>query len=408
MTVEQCLLALIRAQLSSQILRDEEKEILCNYSEAEWTELLNMCAKQNVLTVVYETFKQNMDISVPGFAMNIFKQKAYSAPMQYYRKIAALRHILKYLREENIGYYVLKGVGLSTMYPKEEMRSFGDIDLYIPKPEDMEKTHQFFAALGCETEKSFADHHSVYHYQANNVDCEVEVHWRMTAELNYSQLDEKLDAIYRQLDGSQYMTVMPMQMEVHVLPPDYYALQLLAHMLQHLMRSGFGLKLFCDWTVFWQKYGREVDTERFLGWIRDLHIENFFYAVTAVCSRYLGLPEECCPLIPGMDFDETLPDALLHDVFGGGEHGKYDSSRMIITTRKPSLKTYLLELHRQMKRRFKKAGKIVILWPILWLLTGIIFVYNNMHLRNVSTKKILESNKERNELVQKLDVFTEK
>lgn len=81
---------------------------------------------------------------------------------------------------------------------------------------------------------------------------------------------------------------------------------------------------------------------------------------------------------------------------------------MIITTRKPSLKTYLLELHRQMKRRFRKLGDIWILWPILWLLTGFFFVYNNIALRNVSTKKILESNKERSKLVQKLDVFTEK
>ena len=101
-------------------------------------------------------------------------------------------------------------------------------------------------------------------------------------------------------------------------------------------------------------------------------------------------------------------EALLQDVFVGGEHGKHDSARMIITTRKPSLKTYLLELHRQMKRRFRKLGDIWILWPILWLLTGFFFVYNNIALRNVSTKKILESNKERSKLVQKLDVFTEK
>lgn len=408
MTVEQCLLALIRAQLSDQSLREDEKKILRGYSEAEWTELLNMCAKQNVLTIVYETFKQNPDITVPGFVTNVFKQKAYSAPMQYYQKIAALRQILKYLRNENISYYVLKGVGLNTMYPKEEMRPFGDIDLYVPKQEDVEKTHRFFTDLGCDVDETYSDNHTAYIYRSNGVSCEVEVHWKMTAEFNNGDLDAKLESIYRQLDGSQYMTVNPMQMEVHILPPTYNALHLLAHMLQHLMYTGFGLKLFCDWTVFWQKYGREVDTERFLGWIRDLHIENFFCAVTAVCIRYLGLPEDCCPSMPGVKIDENLPEALLHDVFGGGEHGKYDSARMIITTRKPSLKTYLLELHRQMKRRFKKAGKIVILWPILWLLTGIIFVYNNMHLRNVSTKKILESNKERNELVQKLDVFTEK
>ena len=408
MTIQNCLLALIRAQLSDQTLRNEEKDFLRNASEEEWSELLHLSAMQNVMLVVYESFKQNPDISVPGFAMNAFKQKAYSAPIQYYQKITVLRQILKYLREEHISYYILKGVGLNTMYPKEEMRSFGDIDLYIPKAEDVEKTHRFFTERNCTVDETFSDNHTAYVYQSNGVGCEVEVHWKMTAEFNNGDLDTRLDAIYRQLDGSQYMTVHPMQQEVHILPPTYNALHLLAHMLQHLMYTGFGLKLFCDWTVFWQKYGHEVDINQFQSWIRELHIENFLYAVTAVCVRYLGLPEECCPWMADWQTDEELLEALLQDVFVGGEHGKHDSARMIITTRKPSLKTYLLELHRQMKRRFRKLGDIWLLWPILWLLTGFFFVYNNIALRNVSTKKILESNKERSKLVQKLDVFTEK
>jgi hypothetical protein len=408
LTVQTILLALIRAQLSDQSLQNEEKEFLCKASEQDWTELLTLCTKQNVMSVVYETLKQNPDIAIPAFALNVFKSKAYSTPVQYYQKISVLRQILKYLREENIAYYVLKGVGLNTMYPKEEMRSFGDIDLYIPRAEDVEKAHSFFVDRNCTVDETFSDNHTAYVYKGSGVACEVEVHWKMTAEFNNGDLDQRLNAIYRQLDGSQYMTVMPMQMEVHILPPTYNALHLLAHMLQHLMYTGFGLKLFCDWSVFWQKHGHEVNMEQFLGWIKDLHIENFLYAVTAICIRHLGLPEVCCPWMRSWKPDEELLDSLLRDVFTGGEHGKYDSGRMIITTRKPGLKTYLLELHRQMKRRFRRIGKIVLLWPVLWLLTGIIFVYNNMTLRNVSTKKILESNKERSKLVQKLDVFTEK
>ena len=408
MSVGHCLLALIRAQLSDHPLQPDEISTFQKFSAEEWTELLNMSMKQNVQAIIYETLKQNPDISMPGFVMNIFKQKAYSAPMQYYQKIAALRQILKYLKEKNINYYVLKGVGLSTMYPKEEMRSFGDIDLYIPKQDDVEKTHLIFTKLGCDVEKSFADHHIVYIYRTTNVVCEVEVHWKMTADFNNGVLDEKLESIYRQLDGDQYMTVKPMQLEVHILPPTYNALHLLAHMLQHLMRAGFGLKLFCDWTVFWQKHGKDVDSEQFLEWIKDLHIENFLYVVTTVCCKYFGLSRECCTWINENNMNEELADALLHDVFGGGEHGKYDSARTLIMSRKPTLKTYVMELHRQMKRRFKKCRNIVFLWPILWLLTGIIFVYNNMNLRNVSTKKILDTNKERNKLIQRLDIFEEK
>ena len=405
MTVQNCLLGLIRAQLSDEPLTPEEKEFLHSASEETWGELMALCTKQNVMLLAYETLKQNPEIPVPAFALNAFKKKAYSSPMGYYQKIAVLRQIIKYLQQENIPYYILKGVGLSTMYPREELRSFGDIDLYIPNPEDVERARRFFTEGNSKTEKTFSTNHAVYIYQANGVACEVELHWRITAEFDSEALDRELEAIYRQLDGSAYMAVYPMRQEVHILPPTYNALHLLAHMLQHLMHAGFGLKLFCDWTAFWQKHGQEVDLEQFLGWIQTLRLENFLNAVTAVCIRYLGLPQSCCPWMADRQTDEELREALLRDVFAGGEHGKYDSARMVITTRKPSVKTYLLEFHRQMKRRFRRLGKIFLLWPVLWLLTGIIFVYNNLTLRKVSAKKVLETSKERNTLVRKLDVF---
>ena len=119
MTVQNCLLALIRAQLSAQPLTETEKKFLRDASVEEWTELLNLCTKQNVMSVAYETLKQNPDVSISQFAMNVFKQKALRSPILYYQKIMVLRQILKYLKEENISYYILKGVGLSTMYPKE-------------------------------------------------------------------------------------------------------------------------------------------------------------------------------------------------------------------------------------------------------------------------------------------------
>lgn len=408
MQIQDMLLALIRAQLSPSKLTEEEIDALRHASAEEWSELVRLTVMQNVASVAYETLKEHPEAEVPDEVMEPLRQRARSIPMQYYQKIAVLRQILRRMQQDGVACYVLKGVGLNTMYPREEMRSFGDIDLYIPRPDDLEKVKTFFEEKECEIVETYSDNHTAYVYRGGGVSCEVEVHWRMTAEFNNGDIDSQLEAIYRKLDGSQFMAVHPMRTEVHILPPTYNALHLLAHMLQHLMYTGFGLKLFCDWTVFWQKCGSMVDTETFLGWIRMLHMENFLGAVTSVCIRYLGLEEACCPWMAEWDRDPALEDALMRDVFEGGEHGKYDSARMIITTRKPGLRTYLLELHRQMKRRYRRLGDCVILWPVLWLLTGIIFLYNNRSLRKTTAKEILDSNRKRNKLVQKLDIFKDK
>ncbi len=56
------------------------------------------------------------------------------------------------------------------------------------------------------------------------------------------------------------------------------------HMLQHFLRAGFGLKLLCDWVVFWEKgYGSGVE-EHFCSMAEECRVMGFARLVTAVCK----------------------------------------------------------------------------------------------------------------------------
>ena len=88
-----------------------------------------------------------------------------------------------------------------------------------------------------------------------------------------------------------------MGVEFPVLQPAYHAFYLLLHMLQHFLRAGFGLKLLCDWVVFWEKgYGSGVE-ERFFSMAEECRVMGFARLVTAVCVKYLGLSGEKVPLL---------------------------------------------------------------------------------------------------------------
>ena len=66
-------------------------------------------------------------------------------------------------------------------------------------------------------------------------------------------------------------------------------------MLQHFLRAGFGLKLLCDWVVFWEKgYGSGVE-EHFCSMAEECRVMGFARLVTAVCVKYLGLSGKKCP-----------------------------------------------------------------------------------------------------------------
>jgi len=54
------------------------------------------------------------------------------------------------------------------------------------------------------------------------------------------------------------------------------------HKPYHFLRAGFGLKLLCDWVVFWEKgYGSGVE-EHFCSMAEECRVMGFARLVTAV------------------------------------------------------------------------------------------------------------------------------
>lgn len=175
-------------------------------------------------------------------------------------------------------------------------------------------------------------------------------------------------------------------------------------MLQHLLSSGFGVKLLCDWVVYLEHYTDNIDSNQLKSILEDLGLFVFAHTVTELCVQKLGLVSvpEC--------FRQPLPDKkqkmalLAEDIFSAGEFGKTDTARMLILKNGSSFSGYFREFHFQMKRRYPALQHIIPLWPALWFLTGCYFLYNNRHLRHTSTREILQNARARRRLLDKLRI----
>ena len=55
--------------------------------------------------------------------------------------------------------------------------------------------------------------------------------------------------------------------------------------------------------------------------------------------------------------------------------------------------------------RFPKLGKCPILWPILWIITLVCFLYNNRTVRNMSLSQTLRNFKQDNQKSKLLKIF---
>jgi len=203
---------------------------------------------------------------------------------------------------------------------------------------------------------------------------EIELHTMLAEPFDEARVNELLDSqipgIKDHLARVEYAGV-----ELDVLDTAYHAYELLLHMLQHFLRSGFGLKLLCDWVVFWNREIAEADRELYLKLVRECGIKSFSDLVSLTCAEYLGLPSD---RIAFMKPDKTLsPRDFMREI---------------------------LEDH-QMHLNYPKTGKCPVLWPVLWFLTLARFLVNNKKVRKISLSAVLRKAGQRGKLMKKLNLF---
>ena len=408
---EQIFFTLLKSELTGQPLLKEEKENLFkNVTLEEWGTIADFATMHRVEPLLFEALKLNPGIPVPKPVTAFLKDRTFQVSMCYYQLVQLTAELVHLLEAHHLSCYVLKGVGLCCLYPKEELRASGDIDIYVPDKDEFQFACRLIAQNGGTEEKGFSNYHCNFQYEKDGMSCELELHRGLCAEYE-KKFDRQITSIYEGVPKCAKEYRYPMGISIPVLPTTYSALYLLMHMFQHFMSKGFGVRLLCDWVLFWNHQAELVDMEQFTGWIESLHLEKFLSLVTEICVKNLGLNSKQCKGLTESELvkknlpEKELESAFLEDLIQGGEFGKWDPKRMLITTRAPGSVTYLRELHRQMKKRFPKACRIVVIWPILWIVTGIAFVYNNIRVRKVSTKEIMDSNEKRNKMVKKMEIF---
>jgi hypothetical protein len=92
---------------------------------------------------------------------------------------------------------------------------------------------------------------------------------------------------------------------------------------------------------------------------------------------------------------------LIVEILEAQEFGDEHSGRMVILSNK-GLGAYIREFHFQMRINHPKTSKVILLWPVLWIITLLVFLRNNRKIRGVTTKEIFASAKARQSLLADL------
>lgn len=367
-------------------------------SEINWDKLLMTARQHSVLSLLYPMCEEE-NCRMPKLVQDAVQKATVSATKQSYRLLFLSKFLVYRLQEAGISVVLLKGVATASYYPVAEYRKSGDVDLLLLDGDNLETCSRILTDCGCvKKESQDALHHVTFMAEGG---IEIELHTLLAEPFDNRKINKYLEKIVLQCAG-QVQQKEIMGIFLPILKDGYHAFELLLHMLQHFLRAGFGLKLLCDWVVFWNQEHSIEECELYLKLVNESGMKGFSDMVTLVCCQYLGLNRSN---VAWMGWDSTLDiEEFMREVLEAEEFGRSASDRMVVL-RGSGLWDYVREFHHQMRLSFPKAGKCFLCWPVLWLITFVRFVKNNRKVRNVSTKEVFSKASERSKIIQQMNLW---
>ena len=189
-----------------------------------------------------------------------------------------------------------------------------------------------------------------------------------------------------------------------VLPPTENVFYMLHHMLKHYLYSGFGSRLLCDFTLYLKQYASKIDFEKIHSWCQESKIFHLYELILGSCHLYFGLSASIDPQIRSSAADCA---AFLEQILADGDFGS-DTERKIISRgsyRHAGVRAWFHEGHVQMKLRFSRLHKCVLLWPVFWGITFFCFLSNTYRVRHTTLRQTLADFRADNQKTKLLKIF---
>lgn len=369
------------------------------YSEDEWNKIIKTADGHGVLPLIADEL-YFMDC-VPDNIKIKAVAKAKKIVIQNSRLSYLTNEYMSILNDAGITAVLLKGAGTAAYYPVKSLRKSGDIDILIPDKLQFDKAVSVLELHGVVI---MGEQHAWHHVEMHNENgVIIELHRALAEQFDDDDVNKKIEqyteemSVYNILKNIDGMNIVCPEMA-------WEALSLAIHMLHHFVRAGFGLKLLCDWVVFWNSEHDESQRNTFYSMISSIGITGFVKAVNIICIKYLGMKKENVFFMIQDEKTEVNTDIFLKDIIEAQEFGSTKDERMVVL-RGSRFADYVREFHHQMKLNNPDKKDNKLLWPYLWVKTFAVFVRNNRTVRKTTIRSVLKSAGARSRVAYDMKLF---
>lgn len=335
--------------------------------KVDWSAIFTLANQQKLLPILFEAARATPAAEENAALFAVTKQQVIGQVLNQTVRLAEFSDFYHKLRLARLHPIVVKGQLCSRLYPLKDHRISADDDILIPDGEFF-ACHEQLLANGLTTdtpanELASADEVS---YTKNGSPLYIELHRHLFDSSEDAHDD--LNHFFADLNPVEIDGFLAM-------PPHEHLLYLLLHAYKHFVRSGIGLRQFCDIGLWARAYHGEIDWQRLHEQCESVHAATFAAAAFRIARDYLGIEFDLpAPWDGSIDVEPLLHDSLCGGVYGSNDLTRLHSSTVTLnavkasrTGEKSSVLRTVFPKREYLERRYPYLKKRPYLLPVAWV-----------------------------------------
>lgn len=373
--------------------------------KVDWPAIFTLANQQKLLPILFETIRKTPAAEENATLFAVTKQQVIGQVLNQTVRSAEFAGLYCKLREVGLHPIVVKGQLCSRLYPLKDHRISADDDLYIPDAEFM-ACHKQLLASGLTTdtpadELATADEVS---YTKNGSPLYIELHRHL--------FDSSEDA-HDELNHF-FADIQPVEVDGFLtMPPHEHLLYLILHAYKHFVRSGIGLRQFCDIGLWAQAYHNQIDWQLLYDQCASVHAATFAAAAFRIARDYLGIEFDLpVPWDSSIDVEPLLHDTLCGGVYGSNDYTRLHSSTVTLnavkanrTGEKSSVLSTVFPKREYLEHRYPYLKKRPYMLPVAWIQRIAHYASEKQSGADNSASGSIKLAKERIELMKQYDIM---
>lgn len=253
-----------------------EEPFVPNDVSIDWDYLFELSARQNVLALVWESICKLPQECHPSRQQRIsWGLTAQECVKKYSEQRIVLAEITSVCTSKGIKLLLLKGIGLSMVYPNPQLRTCSDIDIFLF--EDYEKGNELFG-----------DDNNVFKYKHTSFD-----YHNVHIENHRTPLDTNT-CFQRKIERyieSHLSNSIKCSEGYYVLSPLSNLVYLLTHAIRHFeIDNLISLRMIMDIALFVKENQYVIDSKDCARVLKELNIDGCFALFMVIAEELLKQP----------------------------------------------------------------------------------------------------------------------